>query len=108
VPEVLPAMKIVLTVETITKPLADKYLKTNPFWNRKPDWGIVDKICRLLRAGHWRVNGESVVFDRNGHLVNGQHRLMAVSKTGISIQTVVVRGIDPKAFADSWMFFEKA
>jgi hypothetical protein len=51
-----------------------------------------------LRAGRWRLNGEPIIFDSEGKLIDGQHRLVMVVESGMPILTLVVRGIDPAAF----------
>ena len=48
-----------------------------------------------MKAGKWCLNGEAIEFDTNGKLKNGQHRLRAVIKSGVAIDCVVVRGVDP-------------
>jgi hypothetical protein len=52
---------------------------------------------KLLRA-EWQVNGDSIRFDSDGRLRDGQHRLQMVAQTGIAIDVVVVRGIEPGSF----------
>ncbi len=56
------------------------------------------RLCKVLLDGHWKVNGETIIFDRNGHLKDGQHRLAACAETGISIDTAVAFGVEPDVF----------
>lgn len=58
----------------------------------------VETLKAKLRGGQWKLNGETIVFSREGCLLQGQHRLTACVETGIPIQTFVVFGIDPDAF----------
>lgn len=51
-----------------------------------------------LNASAWMFNGEPIIFDWNGELADGQHRLTAVIDTSIPIFTLVIRGVDPAAF----------
>jgi hypothetical protein len=67
--------------------------------NRKLSAALVRKLSAALRRGEWRVNGETVVFDREGNLKNGQHRLTACVETGIALETWVVFGVDPACFS---------
>lgn len=48
-----------------------------------------------MQDGKWKLNGKTICFDRTGRLLNGQHRLSAVVRSGVSLTTVVVRGLDP-------------
>jgi hypothetical protein len=56
------------------------------------------RICRDLRAGEWKLNGETIVIAHDGTLMTGQHRLQAVIMTGIPIRSFVVYGVDPAVF----------
>ena len=53
--------------------------------------------ARLLAAemanGYWKANGESIIFDTFGVLVDGQHRLQAVVNSGHEYLVPVVTGI---------------
>ena len=48
-----------------------------------------------MQDGKWRLNGKTICFDSTGRLLNGQHRLSAVVRSGVTLTTVVVRGLDP-------------
>lgn len=53
-----------------------------------------------LDQGRWALNGESIKFDDQGRLFDGQHRCLAVILAEKTMVTYVVRGIDdPNAFA---------
>lgn len=58
----------------------------------------LQKIKRALEQGRWEINGETIIFDEAGQLIEGQHRLKAVAETGIPIYALVVRGIDRERF----------
>jgi len=49
-------------------------------------------------AGDWWMNGETIIFDAHGNLLNGQHRLSAVISSGVHIEVMVVRGVDKDSF----------
>jgi hypothetical protein len=51
-----------------------------------------------MRAGRWKLNGESVIFDSADRLLDGQHRLWACIESQRPFETVVVFGADPEAF----------
>lgn len=87
-------MNITYGLETITPEMAEKYLEQNAV-NRKVSNASVDKYAKDIQSGEFQVNGETIVFDALGRLKDGQHRLLAIIKTGIAVQILVVRGIDP-------------
>lgn len=79
-------------LEHITPEIARAMLNANQN-NRKLTPAIVDRYARILEAGEWKVNGETVKQDVNGELKDGQHRLAAIEKTGIAADLFVVRGL---------------
>jgi hypothetical protein len=83
-----------ITVEIINPEEAQAYLDNNakhrPIKEKK-----VDAYMTEMADGRWRLNGKTICFDTDGRLLNGQHRLSAVVKSGVSLTTVVVRGLDP-------------
>jgi hypothetical protein len=84
-------------VETITKETALEYLALSGE-NRPYRRGYADVLAGKLLREEWQVNGDSIRFDTDGRLRDGQHRLQMVAQTGIPIEVVVVRGIDPGSF----------
>lgn len=60
---------------------------------------LVKRMAQDIAAGNWRCNGESIKFDRNGRLVDGQHRLSACRAAHAPLKTFVCGGLDPDIFA---------
>lgn len=85
---------LTVEVEIITPELAQQYLSNNAM-HRKPKQKKIDKYVAEMVNGEWQFNGKSLIFDSNGRLLNGQHRLYAVIQSGVSLKTLVVRGVDP-------------
>jgi hypothetical protein len=81
--------------ELITPELAAVLLERNDN-NRNRRSDRVDKYGRAMSLGDWGLTGQPIIIDRNGNLMDGQHRLMAVVDTGISVWFLVVRGVDPE------------
>jgi hypothetical protein len=52
---------------------------------------------QVLQRGEWELTGDCLVFDEDGTLLNGQHRLSAVVVTGIPARFVILRGVPAKA-----------
>ena len=81
-------------VESITPELAAEYLTHNSRNPRKTmNRSVIQKYADDIAAGLWELNGDSIVFDEDGFLKNGQHRLCAIIKAGKPVQTIVVRGV---------------
>lgn len=85
--------KVSADVETITPAVAKAMLKHN-VGNRPVDKERVAMLAADIVAGNWHENGESIKFDKNGNLVDGQHRLMACILAGIPIKSIVIRGVE--------------
>jgi len=54
---------------------------------------VVVKYAADMAAGRWQPNGEALIFDDQGDLRDGKHRLCAVLMSGATIHAVVVRGV---------------
>ncbi len=83
----------------ITPERAAKWLEGN-IRNRKIDHRWVDYLTDEILAGRWNTTHQGLAFDQNNTLVDGQHRLMAVLKSGCTIRSAVSYGLDKKAIDD--------
>ena len=91
---------LTISYELITPEIASKMLEKNDS-NRFLNMTVVNKYTEDMKNGEWFQNGEAIQIDENGNLLNGQHRLMAIIKSGCSFYFVVVRNIkkeDSKVF----------
>jgi hypothetical protein len=91
----LPVAEIV----SVTPRLANEWLKSmvanRPLSDKK-----VMEYAIAIDQGQWVLNGETIKFDKDGHLFDGQHRLRAGILADKAFLSHVVRGIeDPNAFA---------
>ena len=57
----------------------------------------VARYAEDMRAGRWGEDITPVVFDTNGNLANGQHRLHAIAESGVAQTLWVLRGVSPAA-----------
>ena len=83
-----------VSVETITPEEAGEYLERNDV-NRALRASLVERFTNVMLAGGWHLNGETIKFDYDGNLIDGQHRLMAVVEAGRPQQFVVVKNLPP-------------
>lgn len=85
-------------LESINPTTAEEWLKTMRR-NRPLNSGRVIEYALQMDAGTWVLNGESIKFDDDGALFDGQHRLHACILARKPFATYVVRGIkDRRAF----------
>jgi hypothetical protein len=77
----------VYTVD-VTPELAKLWLAVGRF-NRRVNYSAVAKYVRQINAGLWRCTHQGVAFTREGVLIDGQHRLLAVVKTGKTVRMIV-------------------
>lgn len=81
----------------ITPKKAAEWLKRNV--NNRPLREIrIEQYSAAMKAGAWQVNGETIKFNCNGDLVDGQHRLHACMQSGITFESYVVTGVGRDAF----------
>lgn len=76
----------------VTPQLAKKWLATNTD-NRRVSPGWVSKLARDMRNGQFPNVGETIKFDEEGHLIDGQHRLEALVEAGVTVEFFVIEGI---------------
>ena len=80
-------------VMNITPSLAQQWLERN-IKNRSLKRRQIHELVSVLENDHWRLNGESICFSKHGELLDGQHRLHAIEKSGIAAAAIVVFGVD--------------
>ena len=84
--------KVLITVD-----IASKMLKYNNR-NRALKNQKIKEYSVLMQNGKWLHNGDSIRFDKNGNISDGQNRLYAVVKSSTPIISNVETGIDVEAF----------
>lgn len=87
-----------MTWERITPDKAQLYLTKNLENNRAISMARVNGYMHDMASGNWSNNGTTIKFDKEGHLIDGQHRLTAIVKSGITVYMWVARGVDENAF----------
>ncbi len=84
--------------EIITPDRAKDYL-SKMVSNRPLNDRNLQAQINLINTGQFMNTGESIKFSWEDKLIDGQHRLMAIIKTGKKQEMLVVRDLDPAAFA---------
>jgi ParB-like chromosome segregation protein Spo0J len=80
----------------LTPELAEKWLGQN-IGNRNLRRQKVQQYARDMREGNWHTSGQAIQLDWNGRLIDGQHRLEAVIESGVTVEALIVEGLDPRA-----------
>ena len=82
-------------VVTLTRPLVDWLLAINTH-NRTIKAAVVQRYREELERGNWSVTSQGIGVSREGVLVDGQHRLLAIRAAGYpAVRTLLVYGLDP-------------
>lgn len=84
-------------LETITPKKAAEFLKINTY-NRPVREKHVKRLADAMLRGEWKLTGDTIKMN-GATLVDGQHRLWAVVKSGVSIQSYIARGVSSDAYA---------
>lgn len=84
---------IVPTVESIDPTLARNWLKNYNTRNRRLRPRRVQELTDIILRGEWQLDGSAIRFSDTKKLLDGQHRLAAIDKSGRTVQCLVVRGL---------------
>ena len=76
----------------LTPSLASALLSMNE-GNRSVKGHKVEQYARDMSASLWELNGETMSISSCGFLNDGQHRCLAVEKSGVSIPAIIIFGV---------------
>lgn len=74
----------------ITPHQAESILKQDNDNFRKISPNEVTKYTKYMKRGHWKFNGDTIGFDKDGKLKDGQHRLTSCVHSNIPLLTIPV------------------
>lgn len=86
--------EVVITPE-MAKEIFDKQKNPN---NRNLNRANVLMFARDMKAGKWSLDGEPLIFDWNGQIHDGHHRISAVIEAGVPVEFSVIRNVNPDTF----------
>lgn len=84
--------------ERITVKMAKEFLDSRRENQRNISPRHTMEIVDAILMGRWRYNGESIKFDIDGCMVDGQHRCVAAIKAGKSFISDIVYGLPVDAY----------
>lgn len=91
---------VTVGVQLITVAMAKEMLSRNTKNFRKPEHKRVTRYAKDMSDGRWQLTGETITFDLSGALIDGQHRLLAIVKSGVACWFIVVDGLQEKVAAN--------
>jgi len=92
-------MKAIIII--ITPEQAKRWLEKNNGGgrgNRNVSQRQVNFLTESILRGQWVLNGETIKIGKDGSIIDGQHRLLAVVRANRSIESLVVFDCEPETY----------
>lgn len=86
-----------MQVVDVSPQLAAQWLTRNTN-NRPLSKGTVQQLADRIQRGEWQLTHQGIAFDEDSTLIDGQHRLAAIVKAGVTVRLTVARGVPRTAF----------
>jgi hypothetical protein len=83
-------------IQKVTPKMAEEWLERNKK-NRNINIRRVNFYLDQMKRGLWQFVGDSIRFAWNGDLVDGQHRLIALTQYGEPLEFIIVENLDPES-----------
>src|SRR4051812_21202988 len=85
---------MIMSKQIITPEVAKEMLDRNKV-NRPVRKRVMITLARDMSNGAWKLTGDPILFDVEGNLIDGQHRLHACIHAGVPFETWVGLNADP-------------
>lgn len=80
-------------IVTVTPEIASDWIRLNKS-NRPIRQNFIAKYADIMMEGNWLADSiDPITFDKEGNLINGQHRLLAIQRANKSIRMSVRRNV---------------
>lgn len=83
-----------ISVGEMTPKEAESILGGRNAKNRALSNNSVNLLAEEMREGTFRFNGDAIRFDSDGNLIDGQHRLWGIVRSGVASPVMVISGLD--------------
>lgn len=83
----------------VTPETAEVWLDGNKD-NRHIRPSVVSRYARAMKEGRWSASPDAITLSTDGRLLNGQHRLSAVIKSGVTVSMFVVTNMPEASFSN--------
>lgn len=88
-----------LSVETMTPAMAEEILVRSVKQRQRPlTQSRVRMLARAIQDDQFRVTHQPIAIDPDGILIDGQHRLAAISLAGLNVELLIAYDADPSTF----------
>jgi hypothetical protein len=84
--------RIAHEVEIVSPLMAENWLSNLHDGQRPVARRHVERLAADMTEGRFALSPDAICITENGRLANGQHRLRAVVKSGVSVPMVIARG----------------
>lgn len=91
-------MAVETKLQVMTPKEATRIIEKSNIDNRKVRLHHVEWFSNLIKNGEWVLTHQGIAFDVNGRLIDGQHRMLAIAKSGIDTPILVTRNLKPEAY----------
>lgn len=83
----------------LTPEIAKEWLSTMPSYQRTPSKYTVTEYANDITNGRWvSGTGDAIRFNKQGEMIDGQHRCLAVIESGIAINVIVIDDLDNEVY----------
>ena len=86
-----------IQIVAVTPMLAAEFLTRNAT-NRRIRPGHVNALSAVMTAGQFQSTHQGIALNVEGELVDGQHRLLAIVKSGVTVRMPVAYGINAEHY----------
>ena len=99
IPNNKPKLKETMSFYTqlVTPDMARVLLVKNKV-NRKPSEVNVNFLAKQMLEGNFKKTGQTIQISKSGNLLDGQHRLLAIIKSNITVELNFCDGLDDEIF----------
>lgn len=84
----------VISIRELTPAHASKILESRNLANRNINQARVTEYSQAMKDGEWQFNGDPIRFTSDGILSDGQHRLTAVVRSGVSQTFLIIENME--------------
>lgn len=88
---------MVVVVTDVTPDMARRFLVGNVD-NRKVRKQAVAEYAASMTAGTYALHHQGIAFDHLGKLLDGQHRLLAIVRSGVTVRMPVARNVPASSY----------
>jgi len=90
-------MELTVEIVKVNPKMALKMLDTNVINRILKAWRV-KHFLHIIERGHYALIPDAIIISDKGRLLNGQHRLQALVKSGKTLKFMIIYGLDEKYF----------